>query len=238
MMRIGIQPCMRSETHRACESFLKAGQKKSGPIRPDWRCPQQPELTECYHRRVEQNTDAQQNPSPATGNWKLDSWTLTQYTEMRLAWFSPMPPVPSGIAACSAELVAELAEASRDRRVRARRPDRTSRCSPGIREPGDRPVGARLRLASAPNPYDLTVYQIGNSSHHDYIWPYLFRYPGLTVLHDAHLHHARAAALLRTNTAADDFRARVCRQSSRGRRPIWPSSRSPDSTITSITTGR
>jgi glycosyltransferase involved in cell wall biosynthesis len=55
-------------------------------------------------------------------------------------------------------------------------------------------------------PYDLTVYQLGNSSHHDYIWPYLFRYPGLTVLHDAHLHHARAAALLRTKRPAD-FRA-------------------------------
>ena len=53
------------------------------------------------------------------------------------------------------------------------------------------------------NPYDLTVYQVGNSSHHDYLWPYLFRYPGLTVLHDAHLHHARAAPLLRTRRAAD-----------------------------------
>ena len=29
------------------------------------------------------------------------------------------------------------------------------------------------------SPYDLTVYQLGNSSHHDYLWPYLFRYPGL-----------------------------------------------------------
>jgi glycosyltransferase involved in cell wall biosynthesis len=45
-------------------------------------------------------------------------------------------------------------------------------------------------------PYDLIVYQMGNSAVHEYIWPYLFRYPGLAVLHDAHLHHARAAALL------------------------------------------
>jgi glycosyltransferase involved in cell wall biosynthesis len=55
-------------------------------------------------------------------------------------------------------------------------------------------------------PYDLTVYQLGNSSHHDYIWPYLFRYPGLTVLHDVHLQHARAAALLRTRRP-EHFRA-------------------------------
>jgi glycosyltransferase involved in cell wall biosynthesis len=34
----------------------------------------------------------------------------------------------------------------------------------------------------------------------------LFRFPGLLVLHDAHLHHARAAALL-TRHAADEYRA-------------------------------
>ena len=52
-------------------------------------------------------------------------------------------------------------------------------------------------------PYDLTVFQMGNSSNHDYIWPYLFRFPGLTVLHDVHLHHARAAVLLRNRRASD-----------------------------------
>jgi glycosyltransferase involved in cell wall biosynthesis len=55
-------------------------------------------------------------------------------------------------------------------------------------------------------PYDLSIYQLGNSSHHDYQWPYLFRFPGLAILHDAHLHHARASCLLRTSRA-DDYRA-------------------------------
>jgi hypothetical protein len=40
--------------------------------------------------------------------------------------------------------------------------------------------------------YDLCVYQTGNSRTHEFIWPYLFRWPGLVVLHDARLHHARA----------------------------------------------
>jgi glycosyltransferase involved in cell wall biosynthesis len=113
---------------------------------------------------------------------------------MRLAWFSPMPPVPTGIATCSAELVAAL----RQQHV--------------IDVYGDEvPVARASGAESAHNfvsrhrshPYDLTVYQVGNSSHHDYLWPYLFRYPGLTVLHDAHLHHARAAALLRTRRPSD-----------------------------------
>jgi glycosyltransferase involved in cell wall biosynthesis len=53
------------------------------------------------------------------------------------------------------------------------------------------------------HPYDLTVFQFGNSSHHDYAWPYALRYPGLVVLHDTHLHHARAALLLREKRVAD-----------------------------------
>lgn len=56
--------------------------------------------------------------------------------------------------------------------------------------------------------YDLTVYQIGNSHLHRYIWPYLFRYPGLAVVHDARVHHARAAAL-KAAGRLDDYRAEV-----------------------------
>jgi glycosyltransferase involved in cell wall biosynthesis len=105
-----------------------------------------------------------------------------------------MPPVLSGIADCSAELVGEL------------RPRHHIDVYVDTAPLGDAPGTAsahefvwRHRI----NPYDLTVYQVGNSSHHDYLWPYLFRYPGLTVLHDAHLHHARAAQLLRTKRAGD-----------------------------------
>jgi glycosyltransferase involved in cell wall biosynthesis len=108
-----------------------------------------------------------------------------------------MPPVRSGIAACSAELVPAL------------------RAQPAIRAVDvfvDEPIAAANALVYSAHqfpwrhreiPYDLTVYQLGNSSHHDYLWPYLFRFPGLTVLHDPHLHHARAAALLRTRRSAD-----------------------------------
>ena len=57
-------------------------------------------------------------------------------------------------------------------------------------------------------PYDLIIFQMGNSWCHDYMWPYLFRYPGLVVLHDAHLHHARAWSLLRRGRS-DDYRAEL-----------------------------
>jgi glycosyltransferase involved in cell wall biosynthesis len=116
---------------------------------------------------------------------------------MRLAWFSPFAPVRSGIAACSADLVGALSS------------EHQIECF--VDEPLAGSVLAGWPLRSAHefvwrqrlSPYDLVVYQIGNSSHHDYQWPYVFRYPGLAVLHDAHLHHARAAVLLRARRVRD-----------------------------------
>ena len=125
---------------------------------------------------------------------------------MRLAWFSPVPPVRSGIAACSADVVGELGSRHAiDIYVHANDPREsvpTLESMESVRVHSAHDFVWRHRA----EPYDLTVYQVGNSSHHDYLWPYLFRYPGLTVLHDVRVHHARAAALLRTNRP-HDFRA-------------------------------
>jgi glycosyltransferase involved in cell wall biosynthesis len=105
-----------------------------------------------------------------------------------------MPPVATGVAACSADLVAALGA---DHHIDVYVDQAVARVSPGTCSAHDFVWQHQQR------PYDLTVFQVGNSSHHDYQWPYLFRYPGLTVLHDVHLHHARAAALLRTFRAGD-----------------------------------
>ncbi len=132
---------------------------------------------------------------------------------MRLAWFSPMPPVRSGIATYSGDLVAALA-AEHQIDVYVDEPGVTGTARGAGLAGGHSPV---VRPASSAHdfvwrhqqaPYDLIVYQVGNSSHHDYQWPYLFRYPGLVVLHDAHLHHARAARLLRERRA-DHYRAEL-----------------------------
>lgn len=114
---------------------------------------------------------------------------------MRLAWFSPLPPVRSGVSAYSAELLPRLART----------------CTIDTYLEGARPgTGAfdahefvwRRRLT----PYDLVVYQLGNAPCHDYMWAYLAACPGLAVLHDARLHHARARSLLQRRRF-DDYRA-------------------------------
>ena len=106
---------------------------------------------------------------------------------LRIAWFSPMPPSRSGIAAYSAELLPLLRERGLHIDVFA---------EPA---PGAMPAGLSARdfvWAQRRHPYDLTVYQLGNAACHDYMWGYLFRYPGLVVLHDAQVHQARAQSLL------------------------------------------
>src|SRR6185295_8222851 len=105
---------------------------------------------------------------------------------MRVAWFSPLPPVRSGIAAYSAEVLPHLTA-----RFDIERFTETNA--------HDFVWNARRR------PYDLIVYQLGNAPFHDYMWAYLAAYPGLVVLHDARLHHARARSLLHQRRF-DDYR--------------------------------
>jgi glycosyltransferase involved in cell wall biosynthesis len=110
----------------------------------------------------------------------------------RLAWFTPLPPVRSGIARYNVELLPALASSHQiDIFV-----DQELQVHPARAE--------HLHVFDAHDfiwknelqPYDLIVYQMGNARSHEYMWAYLVRYPGLVVLHDGQLHHARALALL------------------------------------------
>lgn len=124
----------------------------------------------------------------------------------RLAFFSPWPPQPSGVATCSADVVPALAAAGHAVDVfvdEALLP--VSRQGDAGPEPGQvRVLGAHdFVWRQARGQYDLPIYQLGNSWAHGYVWPYLFHWPGLAVLHDARLHHARADTLMRRRRHAD-----------------------------------
>jgi glycosyltransferase involved in cell wall biosynthesis len=105
---------------------------------------------------------------------------------MRLAWFSPLPPTRSGIAAYTAELLPALSATH-------------------VVDRYDESAAHDFIWKMRREPYDLIVYQLGNAPYHDYMWAYLARYPGLVVLHDARLHHARARRLL-NQRRFDDYR--------------------------------
>ena len=90
-------------------------------------------------------------------------------------------------------VLAAPARADRHRAATARMSPRATEASGldiEVRKSGTRTTSSWRRRQHA---YDLAVYQLGNSTWHDFMWGYLFNYPGLVVLHDTHLHHARAA---------------------------------------------
>jgi glycosyltransferase involved in cell wall biosynthesis len=120
----------------------------------------------------------------------------------RLAWFTPMPPSRSGIAAYSEEILPILA-------TRFQLDVFTTPLDPGQPRPdGHPPVFEAHNFAwkHFTSPYDLIVYQLGNAMCHGFMWPHLFRHPGLVVLHDGQLHHSRARQLL-AHGRGDDYRA-------------------------------
>jgi glycosyltransferase involved in cell wall biosynthesis len=134
---------------------------------------------------------------------------------VRLAWFTPLEPVRSGISTYSAMILPRLRheidvfvdlDAWRARKAHA------VRGADGYWSTDE--LGGQVYSAHdflprhARRAYDLVVYQLGNAACHDYMWPYLMRRPGLVVLHDRQVHHARARTLLQQNREAD-YRAEL-----------------------------
>ena len=95
---------------------------------------------------------------------------------MRIAWFSPLPPNRSGIAAYCAELLPLLSA----HEIEAFVDDSAGRDAAGRTAPI---AGIGIRGAHdfpwrhARRPYDAVVYHVGNDASHDYLWPCMVRYP-------------------------------------------------------------
>jgi glycosyltransferase involved in cell wall biosynthesis len=100
---------------------------------------------------------------------------------MRIAWVSPLPPTPSGIADYSADLLPALADRYEIELVID---PRQFAVAPHL--------AARHLTLTAPEalrrhacrPYDLFVYQVGNSAYHVYLLELMRRFRGLVVLHE------------------------------------------------------
>src|SRR5262245_7305334 len=104
-----------------------------------------------------------------------------------VAWFTPLPPLTSGVAQYNLELLPHLSAANAIDAFVDGRPSAfvTPEGRASVYNAHDFVWKHHRR------PYDLVVYQLGNAPCHDYMWGYMVRYPGLVVLHDGQLHHAR-----------------------------------------------
>jgi glycosyltransferase involved in cell wall biosynthesis len=111
---------------------------------------------------------------------------------VRLAFVSPLPPAPSGIADYAADVLELLSPQHEIELFHAQ--ERVD----SARLPGEAVLHPASELVTRhrQRPYDLAVYQMGNGRAHDLLYGLLSRVPGLLVLHDLVLHHARAAQFL------------------------------------------
>jgi glycosyltransferase involved in cell wall biosynthesis len=119
---------------------------------------------------------------------------MSRDSRLRLAYFSPMPPARSGIADYSAELLPHLAQLA-DVTVFTSDDGRWTMDdseSSTVRRPSSGTVRPLRHYAPYRWQYDLALYQMGNSEHHDALYAHSLRYPGVVVLHDYILHHAQA----------------------------------------------
>lgn len=103
---------------------------------------------------------------------------------MRIAWFSPLPPIPSGIADYSAELLPLIAE---DADVHVYSP------KPGRRKELHVPRGVTAYPPSSfprrSDRYDAVFYHLGNNPYHEYVYRAATERSEIAVFHDFVLHH-------------------------------------------------
>ncbi len=98
-----------------------------------------------------------------------------------------MPPVRSGISDYSLELCSRLSEeVELDIYV-----DNYQPIAPSLEERVRFYPAGEFVWRNLQSPYHINIYQMGNSIFHRYIYPFLFQYPGILVLHDYILHHSR-----------------------------------------------
>jgi glycosyltransferase involved in cell wall biosynthesis len=137
---------------------------------------------------------------------------------MRLAFCSPLPPSPTGIADYAAEVLALLAPRHATDVFHDQAAVEGVPAGCGVFPAADLIPRHRER------PYDLVLHQLGNGTAHAFVYPLLAAAPGLLVLHDLVLHHSRAAMLLDSEAArayAADPSSAALREGARGGREAY-----------------
>ncbi|MCL2819381.1 MAG: glycosyltransferase family 4 protein [Oscillospiraceae bacterium] len=114
---------------------------------------------------------------------------------MKVAVFSPLNPIKSGISDYTQEVVLKLKEyVDIDLFVDGYKP-----CDAEIKKNFKIFNMEEIENAEVRRNYDLIIYQIGNSyKHHEKIVNYSLKYPGIVEMHDFALHYLIASTLYTT----------------------------------------
>lgn len=99
-----------------------------------------------------------------------------------IAFFSPLPPIESGISDYSVDIIMELAKVY----------DIDIYIDCGYEAtsvfPANVSVYPHYMFIDNVDKYDEIIYQVGNSRYHMYMYDYIQEFPGIVVLHDLNIH--------------------------------------------------
>ncbi|HET8627020.1 MAG TPA: glycosyltransferase [Thermomicrobiales bacterium] len=138
--------------------------------------------------RLDLALEASDTTAPQTSTPGAASPLVTRHLSLvtpRVAFFTPLSPVESGISFYSEELLPVLARAlDLDVYVDGYTPANAAALGAvRVRDAREYERARRRR------PYDAVIYQLGNSPAHAYMYDRGLREPGIVVLHDVVLHH-------------------------------------------------
>lgn len=110
---------------------------------------------------------------------------------MKIAYFTPLSPVKSGISHYSEDLLPYLLKyLDVDVFIDDYEPAKE------LREKFNIYYYFEFEKKYGQGEYDIILYHMGNNPYHFYLYPFLIKYPGITVLHDYVLHHFFAGLTL------------------------------------------
>jgi glycosyltransferase involved in cell wall biosynthesis len=115
---------------------------------------------------------------------------VIQDRRLKLAVVSPLPPLPTGIADYTLDVVRSFQGFHRVELFHDQ-----ARVSDGLPAPAFE-VGQMEGRSRTCGGFDAVLYQMGNGPAHDFIYDWLERVPGIVILHDLVLHHSFARRYL------------------------------------------
>ena len=121
---------------------------------------------------------------------------------MKIAYFSPLNPIKSGVSDYSEELLEYLGGYGRiDLFI-----DDYKHTSSWIYEHFNIYNFRRIFENHGKNDHDVNIYHIGNNDNHSYIYSVCQQYPGVVVLHEPMLHHFVFSQTVGNNRIRDYLR--------------------------------
>lgn len=122
------------------------------------------------------------------------------FEKRKIAFFTPLPPIKSGISDYSVDILNALSiyfdiDVYID-----------SGYSPNCELNSQISVYNHNQFIKNCNEYFDVIYQVGNSEYHIYMWDYIRRYKGTVVLHDYNLHGVAQFASLHKNNDEKQYK--------------------------------